>query len=536
MRSWFCLPAVLLVATGLAPAADPTLEVRVRSVNDLLARAEYLGGLVNQAEAARQGAEFARSLADLGGDRGIEGIDPARPVGLYATLTKDVIDSPVVLMVPLASEEAFLALLTGKLNLEPKKGKGGVYEVAVPNFPAPVFFRFANRTVYITLQSAKGVEEKTLIDPKPFFAAPEDAVASVKLHLDRVPADVRKALFGQFELRLNDAKAKEEPGETPARRKLKAFALDQVASLVHTILTDGKTVSIRLAIEPKVDELALDLMLTPAGGSGLARAVRDAGGPSAPAAVLAGVKDPVAAGSVHLALPESVRAELGPIIDALVKEEVEKAKGSERQAVRMALEAVAPTLKAGVLDAAVAVTANDSGKGLALVAGLKVAGGAGIEKTLRTFAPFIPDNQGKLEFDVKKLGELPVHRATSSDANLKDAFGTDTIWLATGGDLLLVAIEPEGKRLAAVAGAAGRPTTVPPLAVELSIARLLALAEKSLAPEVMGKLTETAFAGKPVGKDTLRLTAQGGDTLTVRAAVKGSAVRLAVIVDQEKKK
>src|SRR5262245_37196206 len=107
MRTRFLSAAV--AALCLAPAAfaqnaGPTVEVRVRSVNDLFAKAEYLGDILNQGEPAKQAAEFVKNLADE--KKGIEGIDPARPFGLYGPLTKDVIDSPVVLMLPVADEEA----------------------------------------------------------------------------------------------------------------------------------------------------------------------------------------------------------------------------------------------------------------------------------------------------------------------------------------------------------------------------------------------------------------------------------------------
>ena len=113
--------------------AGPALEVRVRSVNDLLDKAEYLGDIANQAETAKQAAAFVRGLTDE--KKGIEGVDPARPFGLYGSLTPDVVDSPVVLMIPVADEKAVLDLLTARLEPRPEEGRRRLLRGQDPNVP-----------------------------------------------------------------------------------------------------------------------------------------------------------------------------------------------------------------------------------------------------------------------------------------------------------------------------------------------------------------------------------------------------------------
>ena len=85
MRKLPWLAAASLLAVPIPALAQkeagPALEVRVRSVNDLAGKFEYLGDVVNQGEQAKQLAGLVRNLAD--DKKGIEGIDPARPIGLY---------------------------------------------------------------------------------------------------------------------------------------------------------------------------------------------------------------------------------------------------------------------------------------------------------------------------------------------------------------------------------------------------------------------------------------------------------------------
>ena len=114
-----------------------------------------------------------------------------------------------------------------------------------------------------------------------------------------------------------------------------------------------------------------------------------------------------------------------------------------------ALDAVKPTLKSGELDAGLVVTADD-GK-LGLVAALGVVEGAGIEKTVKQFAPFAPEDKAKFEFDVKKAAGLTLHNVAVPSPELKAAFGTETVWFGTGDKLLAVSIEPDGKALEAAA-------------------------------------------------------------------------------------
>jgi hypothetical protein len=540
MRKLLWMSAVVsafLVTANLASAqkdVGPALEVRVRSVNDLLDKAEYLGDIVNQGEAAKQGAVFVRGLADA--KTGLEGVDTARPFGLYGSLTPNVVDSPVVLMIPVADEKAVLNLLSTRLSLDPKKGEDGSYEVRVPNVPVPLFFRFAHQTLYVTAQSAKGIDPSRLIEPKAFFAGMDESVASVRVHLDRIPEDVKNTALGQFELNLNDAKERAEPNETPAQKKLRVWALDRLMGTFQSVLADGKDLSIRLLVDPKTDNLTAEATFTARSGSGIAKVVNGIGKQTGKAVALAGVKNPVASVGVRYSIPETVRKELEPVIDALIAEQLDKVKGSDRQGAKMALEAIAPTLKAGELDAGFVITGDQTKLGL--VGALGVAEGTGIEKTIKQFAPFAPEDKAKFEFDVRKSAGLTLHKVAVPSPELKASFGTETVWLATSDKLLALSIESDGKSLeeAVTARMTEGVTHNGVLKAEFSVARILAAVEKQLSAEKIKQLTTEVFPEGVVSKDTASMTIEGGDALKLQFNLKGKAMKLAVLVDQEKKK
>jgi hypothetical protein len=127
-----------LLFAPFARAADPAVEVRLKSVDALLARAEFVGGLAGKAEEAKQFAGLAKAFTNA---KGLEGIDTTKDFGFYAAVTPDVADSPLVLMAPIKDEDAFLGLFANKLGLTPKKADGGVYSLDVPMVPKPVYFR-----------------------------------------------------------------------------------------------------------------------------------------------------------------------------------------------------------------------------------------------------------------------------------------------------------------------------------------------------------------------------------------------------------
>ncbi|OWK34763.1 hypothetical protein [Fimbriiglobus ruber] len=530
---WVALATAACVPLGRAAAQEsgPTIEVRVRSVNDLVGKFDYLGGVLNQAEQAKQLVGVVQAFTDE--KKGIEGIDPARPIGLYGSVTKDVVDSPIVVLIPIADETAFLNLLTGKLNLDPKK-ENGVYTVQVPNVPVPVLFRFADEYVHITVQSDAAIAPKKLIAPKEFFSKKDDAILTALVHFDRLPDDLKKTVFGQFELKVNDAKARKDAGESPAQKKLRVWALDQLTSVVKTVFADGKDLGIRLTVTPKSDDIAAEVIFTGKEGSTLAKWITSIGAQSSVAAAVAGsVKNPLASLGLKFDLPPNSKKELEPVVEALIEEAIEGAK--DKDVARKVLEAVTPTLKAGKFEAGLTVTGpNEDGK-LKLVAAVKTTDGNAIAKLLEELAPHIPADKAQIELNAKKAGDVAIHKIEISNEDIEKKFGTKNIWLGTSDALILLSIEADGSLLQTAAKS--KPAKVEPAEGELSLARMFGIDDKALKPDQVKKLVVEAFGGDGAeGKDTVTVKLTGGDSLAVRANVKGKGFKMAILVDQAKKK
>lgn len=532
------LASVALLATALfAPAADPVgpaVEIRIRSVNDLLEYGEYLGEIAGQGEQAKQGVAFARAITNA--KTGLEGIDPNRPIAGYALVTADVVNSPIVLVLPVADEEMFGNLLKKRLSLDVKGPEDGVYEIVLPNFPVKVFGRFANKSAYFTIRDPKNLDPKTLVAPSTLFADKDPAVVSVKLHIDRIPADVRKTVFGEMEMAAAQLKTRKFEGETEASIKLKPVGLDAAVDALHAFFHDGQTLSARVLVDPKTDDLAAELSLTAKSGTTLAKLIQNVGNKPGTAGKLPAMSNPLASFHTRLALPESVRDKLKPGVDALLDELVEKSDANGRDFVKQILDALAPTLLAGELEVGVTASGPDEKGTLGFAAIMKMKEAKALEKLLLKFAPFIPEDEAKLDLLEDKVNGVSLHRVTLMYEEQTKKFGTDTVWLGISDSLLVVTLEKkDGKVIKGIVNADTR--KVPLVGGEIAISRLIPLldGDKNLTPDQLKNLLASTVGKDAAGKDTVKLTLDGGDALTLRLSMKGQAVKFLVGIDKANK-
>jgi len=538
-RRSLCLIALALVTAGTSRADEakrgPALEVRAASVNDLLVAAKFLGESLNQGEAARQGVVFVKSQIDDA--KGLDGIDPTRPWGLTATVTPNVIDSPVVLMIPLADRDSFLGLVTGKLNFDPKRLDGDIYEVKVPSVPVPIYFRFTKDYVLVTAVSAKGLDAPPATD---FLTANEASQLVARLHYDRLPADVTKVVFAQWELQANDGMRRARPGETPTETKLRQWLLEQTLPGIHHLLNGGATLTVALDLDTAQaqGEARLDARLTAKPGSPLAKIFRSLEGRT-------GVALPLPAGhklftlDAKLGLPDGAAKSFAPLVDALLADAVKNAAKEQQIPLQLVTDALKPTLQAGELDARLAAAPGAKPGTVELFGAVKTVQGAEVEKLAKFVANFAPAAAATFAFDTKSVAGVKLHAVTVKGPDMLAAFGTPVVQLGTSEGRLLLAVEGSGKALEAVAAAA--PTVSPVYANDIALATLLATLEKGLPAETVRALYKDAF-GVELGSDpgansdnfSLRVT--GGDALHARLVLRGKTLRFVTALDAEKKK
>lgn len=529
---WLAAFAAVLFTGGLASAqpkeAGPTIELRLRSVNDLLDRFDYVAGLAGQEENARQARQFLQALTVEG--KGVQGIDPTKPLGAYATLVKEVESSPFVIMVPIADEKQFLEALKTHLDVTPEKNDDGTLKAAVP-IVNEMHLRFANGYLYVS-QKAKDLDPKALPKPEGYFAKDDGSAASLVVHIDRIPADLRAFALGQFELGVNESRKKDVEKESAAEGRLKNLLFDHVVGGAKALAEDGKDVVARLFIDQKAEELSAEVTLTARPGSALAKnfAALESR-KSLSAGIVASATGPVARGSVKLAVADGMKKEYAAAVDALLTEAVKKAEPQKKAIVEELAEAVGPTLRSGELDAAAALVGPDARGHYQLLAAAAVTDGKKVEKFAKAVT-VVAGGKADFNFNVDKVGEYNLHRVdlNGADEKFEKLFGTKSIWVAVSDKQVAVSIEPEGKTIRAALAA--KPAPAPVAAADASAARLLPLMHPDLKADELKALLKDAFGdGGPSGKDRATLLVTGGQQLTAKLRVSGKAVRLGAGLD-----
>ena len=533
---WLAAVALSFLATGVASAqpnaTGPAVEVRVRSVNDLVDKFEYVAGLAGKEDVVTQLREMLKQLTKDG--KGIEGIDPKKPTGAYATLAKEVEATPFVVMIPVANEARVLEAIEKRLELAPEKGDDGTYKIAVP-FINALHLRFTNGYLYVS-QKAEGLDAKALITPKAFFAKDDGAVASVLVRLDRIPDDLKTLVLGQFELSINEERKKNEEKQNAIEKKAAKLTFDAIIGGAKALAEDGKDLNIRLFVDPKSDELSAEVTLTAKSGTSTAKTFTALGSKtSLPAGIVGAGAATVGRGNVSVAIPDGMKKDYVALVEAVLAEGLKDPPGGQEELAKQLVDAISPSLKAGELDTSSAFIGPDAKGRYQLIGAVAVKEGKGVEKlikdVIKQFGPFI-EEAATFKFDVETIGDFHLHRIElkKTDEKFDKVFGTGTVWLAISDKCVAFSVEPEGAMIRKGLKAKAVPVSV--MSGDLAVAKFLPLVRPDLKQDELKALIKDAFGdSSPSGKDTAKFTIEGGQQLSVKFVVKGKAIKMGAGLD-----
>jgi hypothetical protein len=507
-----------------AKPGKPALLLRLAPLDQLKGDLGYLADLVGQGEKARQ---FVKTIDSKIGKNGLEGVDPKKPLGLYAWVGAQGIDSQVVLLLPISDQKAFLGLLEN-LEIKGEKGDDGVYTANVEKVPAPVYYRFANDYVYVTARDKEVLDKDRLLAPAAVLPAGGVGLLSLTVNIDRIPNELKELALGNLDNQFADAKDKEVPNETETQKKFRMAMIDETGKAIRSLFQNGGDTSMRVDLDRKTGDLALTVSVEGKPGSSLAESFQQMGQVKS---ITAGLlrKDAAMNGELNVRLPEKVREQLGPVLKDLEKQALAKAADKDqRDVIASLIEAVMPTLKAAELDAAFNLNGPGADGLYTLVSGVKVKNGENLEKTFRKQAVKDPK---VVKLDVDKAGEISIHRVTpkKTDENARKAFGDNPMYLAFRDDVMLLAAGDKGlgalKEALTIA-----PTTGKVMELQVAVARLAPLGEDKDAPKIARKVF-----GDDKDSDRVRVTLEGGKALKFRLSMKAKMIEYANQIGQAKK-
>jgi hypothetical protein len=532
------LPSVAFLCLFLPPplrAAEPQspgVLVRVRSLDSLLADLKHLASVSGRDDLFQQ---FDGLFKVRGGGKGVEGIDPAKPLGLYGDVGPNGIDSTVVALVPVADEKAFLDLLT-RFGVKVEKGKGGLYTGKLANVPIGLSLRFAEGYAYLTPGDESVLNKDTLLSPARVFPPGAAALFSFVLRVDQIGDDLKQLGMVQVGHQLAMIRDKDFAGGTAAQGEFWKQAFEELGNLARAVLRDGRQLEVRFDVDRKSGELSADVSLDGKPQSKLTGTIEELGRSRS---LFSGIASEGSAlhGLIDVSLPESARKALAAVIDDGIAKALEKEpKGERRDKAAEFLKVVTPSLKAGELDGVVdlQVPAGE-GKTQTLLVGVKLKDGPAVEQALRDLVKGLPQgDRDRIQFDADKVSDVNIHRVNVQkdlDERGKKAFGDHPAYVAFRADVLLLALGEDGlARLKEAVTAA--PRTGPQVLFEVSVARLAPVVALEHGQDV-GKVTKAvqeAFAER--GSDRVRFTAEGGSALKVHFDMKTAVLKFAALLDR----
>ena len=527
----FCLSMSILNAPALRAGekavATPTVVVRAKSLDALLQNLNLVVKLVGQEDAALAIEGLIKSKI---GKTGIEGIDPTRPFGVYVRFGKAIDDINGAILIPMADEKTFLALLDN-LGVKYTKDKEDIYTHKTDK-NVDLYFRFAHRYLYITSVNTESIQKKNLPDPAKALAIRGDATFAVVARIDQIPDSAKQIALGQLAEAIGTAKKKAAPNETKAQEEFRIALLDDAHQLAKSVINEAEEIRFDLDVSDKTKEMTVNFNVIGKPGSTLAKTIKNMGELKSPLAGI--VKDNVAfQGAFHLALPGGLKKALGSVIDEVTEDALKSIQDEKKREQAKALfDALTPTAKSGEFQLVAAIVGPQAER-YAIVAALKLKDGDRLGKTayalLKEARDAMPKkDQDKVQLDVDSVGAVKIHRFEvpkdgKIDKFLADVAGDNQLYLAFRDDALFFAI---GKgSLPALKAAVAKMDSGPssPLVFDFDVARMAPLMAQT--PE-QKKLAAKLF---PPGENArVRLAVEGGTSLNARLEMRLSVLEFLV--------
>jgi hypothetical protein len=298
----------------------------------------------------------------------------------------------------------------------------------------------------------------------------------------------------------------------------------EIGKQLTTVIREGKEVGLRLDLDKSGEQLVIELSLDGKPGSGLADRIADYGkGQSLLSGALGG--DSAVNGLIYYSLPEGLRQTWDEAVDAGIREVLDKESDPAKKAQEeKLLNALVPTLKAGVIDGGLSVRGPNANKLYTVVGGVRLKAGLALENVLREAVPLLPPgDQAKIKLNVETAGNIKIHQLAVTDMDKKGRrlFGeAPTAYVALRDDAAFFALGEEG--LTAIKEAlTAQPKAGPQVQMEVSLNRLA----PALARDNPKAATAAQAAFGSGGKDRVQVQVVGGSALKVRLVVQTPVVK-----------
>ena len=473
----FGLMSLWMVAS--VQAQQPTLVLSIKSLDELLDDADYVGEAVGK-EGTRATAE--QFLDAFTGGQGLAGVDLEKPLGVYANMSADGNPEMPVAFIPIADEDAFKGLIKS-LDLDFKE-KNGQWTLSVNG--QKLFGKLSGG--YIFISNSPDALTK-LADPQKIVNGKYDIALDV--NIASIPQQLKDLFLAQVE---QQGRASLENGPEPkneAEAKGQQLGFDGTLAALKAVVNDGDRMTLGFDVNSESGLGTVDYGLSGKPRSDLAKAMT-AFGKMAP--VFGAVPPEEAPFSLVISHPTTL---LLPHLDELfgamrdaANAEIEKdpklADDAEKQAAKDVAKRLfdigQATMKSGALHSVILLEEGDDDT-VRIVGGTKVAKGDDAGKLFDDILALSKESPdvAKVKADVAKHAGARIHAITPDLKEEQSAmFGedaghlavrADSLWFSLGGgnlDALKKALDQSGK---------AAPKKMAPISLRVKPATLVTLLE-----------------------------------------------------------
>ncbi len=473
----FGLMSLWMVAS--VQAQQPTVVLTIKSVDELLDDADYIGEAVGT-EGTRATAE--QFLGAFTGGQGLAGVDLEKPLGAYWNVTAAGEPEMPVIFVPIADEDAFQGLV--KTLAPDLKEKNGQWTLSVNG--QKLFAKLSGG--YIFISNSPEMLTKPA-DPKKIVNGKYDIALDV--NIASIPQQFKDLFLAQTE---QQGRAGLENGPEPkneAEAKGQQLGFDGTLAALKAVVNDGDLMTIGFDVNSESGLGTVDFGLSGKSGTDLAKAMT-AYGKMAP--VFGAVPPADAPFSLVISHPTTL---LLPHVDELfgamrdaANAEIEKDPKLTEDADKQAAKDVAKrlfdigqaTMKSGALHSIILLEEGDDDT-VRVIGGTKVAKGDDAGKLFDDILALSKESPdvAKVKADVAKHAGARIHAITPELKDEQSAmFGegaghlavrADSLWFSLGGgnlDALKKALDLSGK---------AAPKKMAPISLRVKPATLVTLLE-----------------------------------------------------------
>ncbi len=267
-RRVFGVVGVLAVAAGVLmgqPRTAPAqaVVVSVKSFGELLNDLDYLVGAIAPADQAQPVQQMLGQFKD---PNALKGLNRERPIVAMGWLPeKEGAQPNAIVAVPTSDVNALLETLkTFGATVDENAGAPGfTHKVTPPGNPTPMYLTSNAEYAFFSLLPAGADKLKAI---KPAMWVPEKAGdIGISIRFDRIPQQYKDLLLAQMDQNLA-AQRQQKPDEKDADYKSRMTGMDLAENGVKSLVNEGRDLTLQLNIDPKVQEVALELTRRRAAG------------------------------------------------------------------------------------------------------------------------------------------------------------------------------------------------------------------------------------------------------------------------------